>query len=76
MRLLHHTVCVRAPFQIVSDMYAEELEAFQILHCDVDRGLLPLLFTEVRDLLLNFVDIVFQSLSPCFEAPVLTSPSG
>ena len=30
LRLLHYTVCVGGPFQIVSDVYAEELEAF---HC-------------------------------------------
>ena len=45
------------PFQIVSDVYAEELEAFQLeaFHCgpiDVDRGVLPLLFPEVHDQLL------------------------
>ena len=46
MRLLHHTVCVGGPFQIISDVYTEELEAFHTLHCspvDVDRGVLPLL---------------------------------
>ena len=26
--LLHHTFCLRGPFQIESDVYAEELEAF------------------------------------------------
>ena len=31
---LHHTVCVGGPFQIVSDVYAEELEAFHLLHCN------------------------------------------
>ena len=41
-------------------MYAEELEALHLLHCDtvdVDRGVLPLLFPEVHDQLLYFVDI-------------------
>ena len=28
LRHLHHTVCVGGPFQFVSDVYAEELEAF------------------------------------------------
>ena len=45
MRFLHHTVYVGGPFQIVSDMYAEELEAFHLLHCrpvDVYRGMLSL----------------------------------
>ena len=48
------------PFPIVSDVYAEELEAFHLLHCgpvDVDRGVLPLLFLEVHDQLLCFVDV-------------------
>ena len=60
LRLLHHTVCVGRSFQIVSDVYAEELEAFHLLHCvhvDVDRGVLPLLFPEVHDQLLCFVDV-------------------
>jgi hypothetical protein len=46
------SVCVGGPFKIVSDVYAEELEAFYLLHCgsvDVDRGMLPLLFPEVHD---------------------------
>ena len=55
LRLLHNTVCVGGPFQTVSDVYAEELEAFHLLYCcpvDVDRGVLPLLFPEVHDQLL------------------------
>ena len=43
LRRLHHTVCVHGPFQIVGDVYAEELEAFHLLHCgpvNVDRGVL------------------------------------
>ena len=58
--LLHHTVFVGGPFQIVSDVYAEELEAFHLLYCgpfDVDRGVLPLRFSEVHDQLLCFVDV-------------------
>jgi hypothetical protein len=42
--------------QIVS----EELEAFHPLHCgpiNVDRGVLPLLFPEVHNHLLCFVDV-------------------
>jgi hypothetical protein len=60
LRLLHHIVCVDGPFQFVSDVYTEELEAFHLLHCgpvDVDRGVLPLLFLEVHDQLLCFVDV-------------------
>ena len=64
MRLLHHTVCVGGPFQVVSDIYTEELEAFHLLNCgpvDVDMGVLPLLFPEVHNQLLCFVD--FKSLT-------------
>ena len=60
MRLLHHTVCVGGTFQFVSDVDAEKLEAFHLLHCgpiDVDGGMLPLLFPEVHDHLHSFVDI-------------------
>ena len=32
LHILHHTVCVGGPFQFVSDVYAEELEAFNLLH--------------------------------------------
>ena len=32
LRLLHHTVCVGGPFQIVIYVYTEELEAFHLLH--------------------------------------------
>jgi hypothetical protein len=41
---------VGGTFQIVSDVYAEELEAFHLLHCgsvDVDGDVLLLLFPEV-----------------------------
>ena len=41
-------------------MYAEELEAFHLLHCgpiDVDGGVLPLLSPEVHNQLLRFVDV-------------------
>ena len=39
---------------------ADELEAFQLLHCgpiDVDRGVLSLLFSEVHEQLLRFVAV-------------------
>ena len=48
------------PFQIVRDVYTKELEAFHLLSCgpvDVDRVVLPLLFPEVHDQLLRFVDV-------------------
>jgi hypothetical protein len=48
------------PFQIVSDVYAKELEDFHLLHCgpiDVDGGMLSLLSPEVHDQLLHFVDV-------------------
>ena len=41
LRLLHNTVCVGGPFQLVSDVYTKELKAFHLLHCkpiDVDVG--------------------------------------
>ena len=61
LHLLHHTVCVGGPFYMVSDVYAEELEAsFHLLHCspvDVNGCVLPLLSLEVHDQLLHFVDI-------------------
>ena len=60
MRRLHYAVCVGGPFQFVRDVYAEELKTFHLLHCcpnEVDRGVLPLLFPEVHDPLLYFVDI-------------------
>ena len=43
LRCLHHAVCVRGPFQIVSDVSAEELDVFffYLLHCgtsNVDGG--------------------------------------
>jgi hypothetical protein len=49
---------VGGPFQIVSDVYARELEDFHHLHCGpVDRGVPPLLFPEFHEQLLRFVDI-------------------
>ena len=60
LRLLHHTVCVSGPFHIVSNVYAENLEAFHLLHCgaiNVDKCMFPLLFSAVHDQLLYFVDI-------------------
>ena len=60
LRHLHHAVCVGGPFQFVSDVYAEELKTFHLLHYwpgDVDRWVLPLLFPEVHDHLLCFVDV-------------------
>jgi hypothetical protein len=60
LHFLHHTVCVGGSFQFVCDVYAEELKTFHFLHCcpfDVDRGVLPLLFPEVHNHLLCFVDI-------------------
>jgi hypothetical protein len=72
--VLHHTVCVGGAIQIVSDVYGEELEAFQLLHCgpvDVDRGVLPLLFPLVHDKLLHFVDI--EVISWHHSARTLTS---
>ena len=60
LRLLHHTGCVGGSFQIISDVYSEELEAVHLPHCgpiDVDSGVLPLLFPEVHDQLFCFVDI-------------------
>ena len=53
-------VCAVGPFEIVSDVYAEDVEAFHLLHCDpvnVDSGVLPLLFPEVHGLLLRFIDV-------------------
>ena len=76
LRQLHHTVCVGGPFQIVSDVYAEGHEACHLLHCspvDVDMDVLPLLFPEVHDQLLGFVDVEEEVI---FLAPlhlVLTS---
>ena len=52
------------PFQFVSDVYAGELESFHLLHCgpvDVDRRVLSLLFPEVHDHLLYFVDVLLTS---------------
>ena len=39
LRLLHHTVCVGGPFQLIRDVYAEGLKTYYPLHyCHVDRG--------------------------------------
>ena len=60
LRLLHHTICVGGPIQLVLDVYAEELITYDPLHycsVDVDRGVLPLLSPEVQDHLLCFVDV-------------------
>ena len=60
LRLLHHTVCVGGSFQFFSDLYAKELETFHLLHCgpvNLDRGVLPLMFPEVHDQPLCFVDV-------------------
>ena len=38
LRLLHHTVFVGGPFHFVRDVYAEELEAFHLLHCSPVGG--------------------------------------
>jgi hypothetical protein len=60
LRLLHHAVCVKGLFQVVLDVHAEELEAFDPLQCcpvDVDGGVLSLLPPLVHDQLLCFVDI-------------------
>ena len=60
LRHLQHTVCVGGPFQFVSDVYTEKRKTFHLLHCcpvDLDREVLPLLFPEVHDHLLCFVDI-------------------
>ena len=60
LHLLHRAVCVGGPFQFVCDVYTEELKTLHPLHycpVNVDRGLLPLLFPEVHNHLLCFVDI-------------------
>ena len=60
LRLFQNTVCVGGPFQIVSDVCAEELKAFYLLHhgpIDVEGGVLSLLFPEVHNQLLRFVDV-------------------
>ena len=59
------------PFQIVSDVYTEDLEAFHLLHCvpvDVDGGVLPLLSPEVHDQLLCFVEGKVIFLAPFRQA--------
>jgi hypothetical protein len=48
LSLLYYTVCVGGPFQFISDVYAEELEAFHLLHrgpADVKRCVLSLLIS-------------------------------
>ena len=72
--LLHHTVCVGGPFQIFSDVSAEELEAFHFLHCipvNVDGGMLLFLSPEVHDQHLHFVDIEGEVI---FLAPLRQGP--
>ena len=57
--------CVDGPFQFVSDVYAEEHNTFYLLHycpIDGDGGMLPLLFPEVHDRLLCFVDVECEAL--------------
>ena len=59
---LPNTVCVGGPIQFVRDVYAEELKTYYPLHycpvdVDVDGGVLPLLFPEVHDHLLCFIDV-------------------
>ena len=76
LRLLHHAVCVGGPFQLVRDVYADELKTFHLLHyCpfDVDRRVLPLLFPEVHNHLLCFVDVECEVifLTPHSEGPHL-----
>ena len=59
MCLLHHIVCVNGPFKVVSDVHADQLEAFDPLLCgpiDVDGGVLSLRSPVVHDQLLRFVD--------------------
>ncbi|KAK6299546.1 hypothetical protein J4Q44_G00295790 [Coregonus suidteri] len=60
--------------RIASDVYAEELEAFYLLHCgpvDVDGGVLSLLSPEVHDQLLRFVDVEGEVI---FLAPLRQGP--
>ena len=48
------------PIQFVRDVYAKELKTYYPLHycpIDVDSGVLPLLFPEVHNHLLCFVDV-------------------
>ena len=76
LRLLHHAVCVGGPFQFVLDVYAKELITFHLLHycpVDVDSGVLPLLFPEVHDHLLCFVDVECEIifLNPHSKGPHL-----
>ena len=61
-------------FQIVSDVYTKELEAFHLLHCgpiNVDGGVLPLMFPEVYDQFLCFVDVEGEVI---FLAPLCQGP--
>ena len=74
MHLLHQAVCVGGHFQIVSDVYTNELEAFHLHHrgtVDVDRGVLPLLFPEVHNQLLYFADVEVIFLAPLHQGPHL-----
>ena len=64
------------PFQFVGDVYTEELKTFHLLHhcpVDVDKGMLPLLFPDVHDHLLCFVDVEWEVifLTPPSEGPHL-----
>ena len=59
------------PFQIVSDVYAEELKTFH-------QRVLPLLLPEVHDHLLCFVDVECEVivLTPHSQSPHLLADSG
>ena len=69
------TLSVDGPFQFLRDVYAEELKTLHPLHycpINVNRGLLPLLFAEVHNHLLYFVDVECEVifLTPHSEGPV------
>jgi hypothetical protein len=54
---------VGGTFNLVSDVYTEELEAFHLLHCgpvDVDRGLLPAVSTIISFVLLTLSERLFS----------------
>ena len=64
------------PIQFVRDVYAQELKTYYPLHycpINVDRGVLPLLFPEVHNQLLCFVDVECEVifLTPHSEGPHL-----
>jgi hypothetical protein len=76
LHLLHHTVCVDGPFQAVSDVHAEEFEAFHPLHYDsinVFRVILSLLSPEVHDQHLHFVHVEGEVIFWHHSARALTS---